>query len=69
MKARVSEQGVLIPKEFFTGIEEVEIHQHDDTIIIVAILPADPILQLGMHPIEDRVRDASTNHDHYICDL
>ncbi len=66
MKAVVSEQGVLIPKEFFVGVKEVEILQEDQTIIIVPILSSDPIFQLGTEPVEDDITDASSNHDRYI---
>lgn len=65
MIAKVTEQGVLIPKELLKGIEEVEIRQQDG-LIIVAPVAVDPIFQLAAHPIEDNVADASENHDAYI---
>jgi virulence-associated protein VagC len=65
MKTKVTEQGVLIPKRFLKGIEEVEIRREDDLILVVPVSD-DPILQLGKHPIADDIEDASENHDAYI---
>ncbi len=65
MKTKVTEQGVLIPKKFLKGIEEVEIRREDGLILVVPISD-DPILQLGKHPIADDIEDASENHDAYI---
>ncbi len=44
MKVRVGEQGVLIPKEFFAGVEEVDIQQHDLTVLVIPVVDRDPIL-------------------------
>lgn len=66
MKATVTEQGLLIPKQLLEGIQEVEIRKQNDVIVIVPIAKADPILQLGLDPIVDTVNDASVNHDRYL---
>jgi virulence-associated protein VagC len=66
MKAIVSEQGLFIPRELLKGIQAVEIHKHQNVIVIVPIAEEDPILQLGKDPIVDTIMDASVNHDHYI---
>jgi len=65
MKTKVTEQGVLVPKKYFKGIEEVEIRKENDLVVVVPITD-DPILQLGRWPISDDVEDASENHDQYI---
>jgi len=65
MKTKVTEQGVLVPKKYFKGIEEVEIRKENDLIVVVPITD-DPILQLGKRPVSDDVEDASENHDQYI---
>ena len=66
MKAKVTEQGLLIPKRLLEGVEEVEIRKHLDLLLIVPITNGDPILQLSSQPIVDSVDDASANHDHYL---
>jgi hypothetical protein len=65
MKTKVTEQGVLVPRKYFKGIEEVEIRKENDLVVVVPITD-DPILQLGRHPVSDDVEDASKNHDQYI---
>ena len=35
MKLKVTEQGVTILKEFFAGIEEVEVHQENGCLVMV----------------------------------
>lgn len=68
MKAKVTEQGVTIPKELLDGMDEVEIHRQGGMIIIVAAQEEDPIFQLGKHPVTIDVTDASKNLDHYLYD-
>jgi hypothetical protein len=65
MKTKVTEQGVLVPKKYFKGIEEVEIRKERNLVVVAPIMD-DPILQLGRRPISDDVEDASENHDQYI---
>jgi hypothetical protein len=65
MKTKVTAKGVLVPKRYFKGIEEVEIRKENDLVVVVPITD-DPILQLGRRPVSDDVGDASENHDQYI---
>ncbi len=66
MKAKVTEEGVLIPKKFLEGIEEVEIRKENGFVLVVPLVDDDPILQLGSQPVDGDVEDASENHDRYI---
>jgi hypothetical protein len=66
MRTKVTEQGLLVPKELLQGIDEVEIRKEQHVILIVPIQEEDPILQLGTQPIADEVTDASVNHDRYV---
>jgi virulence-associated protein VagC len=66
MKAKVTEQGVVIPKEFLEGIKEVEIRKTDNLIVIVPTTKSDPILALGQCPVNCGVSDASERHDRYL---
>jgi virulence-associated protein VagC len=65
MKAKVTERGVLVPKKYFKGIDEVEIRKENGYVVVEPITD-DPIHQLGKHPVEDELVDASENHDQYI---
>jgi len=66
MKAKVTKEGVVIPKEFLEGIEEVEIRKADNLVVIVPTTKSDPILGLGQHPVDCGVSDASERHDRYL---
>lgn len=68
MKVKVTEQGVVIPKELLEGAEEVEICQENGLILIKPTLMRDPILGLGKNPVVGGITDASEGHDQYIYD-
>lgn len=64
MKAKVTEQGVLIPRQLLEGVKEVEIRQN--AIIVVPVANEDPIPDLGQQPFVSDVDDASANHDRHL---
>lgn len=66
MRTKVTEDGVLLPKQWFEGINEVEIRREHNLILIEPIAETDPIFSLGTHPIVDDVEDASLHHDRYL---
>ncbi|HMD98041.1 MAG TPA: hypothetical protein VKM93_12030 [Terriglobia bacterium] len=66
IKTKITEEGLLIPKEFLEGFDEVEILKEDGQVLIVPLRSADPILQLGAQPVSGEIDDASTNHDRYL---
>ncbi len=66
--SEVSEQGLLIPKEWFMGVDKVEIIRKQDIITIRPVGKADPILQLGTEPTSCGIPDGSEAHDQYIYD-
>jgi hypothetical protein len=66
MKTKVTDQGVLLPKQWFDDVEEVEIRKEQNVILIMLSGFTDPILELGTQPVICDVTDASTNHDHYL---
>lgn len=66
IKARVTAQGVVIPRDFLDGIEEVEIRKDDRQIIVIPARQADPILGLGENPVSCGTPDGSENHDRYL---
>ncbi len=69
MRAQVTEQGVLIPREWLEGIDEVELRQEENVIVVVPVMLDDPIFELGQHPVTVDVDDASINHDRYLYQL
>lgn len=68
MRTKVTENGVLIPKVWLEGIDEVEIHKEQNIIIVVPVQADDPIFDLGKQPIRLDVEDASLHHDRYLYD-
>lgn len=68
MRIKVTEDGVLIPKVWLEGINEVEIQKAQDMVIVVPVQADDPILNLGKQPVLLDVEDASLNHDRYLYD-
>lgn len=81
-KVRVTEEGLLIPKEVTDralgeGSEEVEILEEPGRLVVAArkvedraadesARAEDPILKLGKNPVRTGSRDASTEHDRYL---
>jgi hypothetical protein len=68
MRTKVTENGILIPKAWLEGIDEVDIQQVQNMILVVPVQADDPILNLGKQPIRLDVEDASVNHDRYLYD-
>ncbi len=66
MKVRVSEKGLLIPKEFLDGIEEAEVRKQNGLIVVVPLGGDDPIFRIGKNPVESDVDDGAENHDRYL---
>ena len=66
MRTKVSENGVLIPKDLLTGITEVDIRKQNGIIIVVPAGKDDPIYDIGKEPVESGISDASENLDKYI---
>jgi virulence-associated protein VagC len=68
MRSKVTNVGVLIPKQWLEGIDEVEIRHENNTIIVIPIREHDPLLLLGTDPVTDTITDASIAHDRYIVE-
>jgi hypothetical protein len=66
MRTKVTENGVLIPKGWLEGVDEVDIQKTQNMIIVVPVQAEDPILNLGKQPIRLGVEDASSNHARYL---
>ncbi len=67
-KVKVHNEGLVIPKTYLEGVEEVEIRKENGLIFVVPITEEDPILELGKNPVPCGLSDASEQHDKYLCD-
>jgi virulence-associated protein VagC len=66
MKAKVTEQGVTIPRQMLEGVQEVDILQEEGRVVVIPILEEDPILGLGSEPVECGAPDGAEQHDRYL---
>jgi len=66
MRTKVSEQGVVIPKELLEGITEVDIRKQNGMIVVMPVGKEDPAYDIGRHPVKLGIPDASENLDKYI---
>ena len=62
MKIKVTEQGLVVPKELLEGIQEVEIRRENFKTLVI-LIKLDPVSGLGQNQIDSSVTDASENHD------
>jgi len=67
MISNVTEQGIVIPKEWLIGIEKVEIRKKNNRITIIPVEKDDPIFKLGENPVSCGITNGSEEHDKYIC--
>jgi len=61
MRSKVTEAAVILPRQWFPGVLEVEIRRENDRVVVQPFRPDDPIRELGRHPITTDVDDASLN--------
>lgn len=66
MRTKVSENGVLIPKDLLTGITEVDIRKQNGVILVIPAGKDDPIFDIGKNPVVSGVSDGSKNLDKYL---
>lgn len=66
MTAKVTEQGIVIPKEMLGMMDEVEIEKLNGIVVVRPITASDPLWDLGNDPVIEDISDASVNHDQYI---
>jgi virulence-associated protein VagC len=66
MKLKVTEEGLLIPKELLGESQEVELIQQEGQIIITPAPRQTSIWDLGSNPVECEVKDGAIHHDRYL---
>ena len=68
MVAKVTNEGLLIPKELLGSADEVQIIEEPGRLVVILEPDNDPIWNLGKNPIKLGITDASANLDKYIYD-
>ena len=66
MIAKVSEHGVLIPKQLLGTAAEVELREEPGRIVVILDPASDPIYRLGKNPVIAPETDVSINLDKYV---
>ena len=66
MVAKVTNEGLLIPKALLGSAEEVQIIEEPGRLVVVLDRSSDPIYRLGKNPVIAPETDASTNLDKYV---
>ncbi|MFQ5730763.1 MAG: hypothetical protein ACE5KM_02290 [Planctomycetaceae bacterium] len=66
MKIPVTQEGVVLPRQWFPDVDEVEVRRENGCVVVAPATPDDPIRQLGTDPISVDVSDASVHHDRYL---
>ena len=66
MRITVTDQGVVIPRDWFPDVEEVDVEKTKDAIVVKPKPARDPILELGKYPVDCDLSDGSEQHDRYL---
>jgi len=66
MRTKVSENGVLIPKDLLAGISEVDIRKQNGVIVVIPAGKDDSIHDIGKDPVACGMPDVSENLDQYL---
>ena len=67
MVAKVTKDGLLIPRSLLRGMTRVQIRRHKNRITLLSSQEPNPIRRLGRKPVAVGCADASANHDAYLC--
>ena len=59
MRINVTDQGVLIPRDWFPDVEDVDVEKTTDAVVVRPHLVRDPILELGKNPVDCGISDGS----------
>lgn len=67
MKLKVTDSGVVIPREMFPGVEEVDVRTEGGLIVLTPLRDAnDPIWEMGGDPVTVGLPEAPEDHDRYL---
>jgi hypothetical protein len=66
MRIAVTDQGVIIPRDWFPDVEEVNVEKTRDAVVVRPNLAHDPVLELGKNPVDCGISDGSEQHDRYL---
>lgn len=67
MKLKVTESGVVIPRDMLPDVEEVDVRMEGTVMVLTPLRDTnDPIWEMGNDAVICGLADASENHDRYL---
>lgn len=67
MKLKVTDSGVVIPRDMLPDVDEVDVQMEGGVVVLTPVRDAnDPIWEMGNDPVTLGLSDASENHDRYL---
>lgn len=67
MKLKVTDSGVVIPRDMLPDVDEVDVRMEGTLLVLTPIRDVnDPIWAMGDDPVTCGLPDASENHDRYL---
>lgn len=66
MKIKVTDAGVVIPRNMLPDVDEVDVRVEGETVLLTPSRDDDLIWEMGSTPVTCGLSDASTNHDRYL---
>jgi virulence-associated protein VagC len=67
MKVKVTDSGVLIPREILPDVDELDVRVEGDSVLLTPARDVnDPIWEMGKDPVTCGIPDGSVNHDRYL---
>lgn len=67
MKLKVTDSGVVVPRDMLPDVEEVDVRMEGSAVVLTPLHDVnDPIWEMGNDPVTCGLPDASENHDRYL---
>ena len=67
MKLKVTDSGVVIPRDMLPDVDEVDVRMEGTLLVLTPVRDVnDPIWQMGSDAVICGLPDASENHDRYL---
>ena len=76
IRARATEEGLVIPKRMLPDVDEFEIRRENGRVVVIPVVleaeveeeeeGEDPLLGFGSNPVDIGLDDVAENHDRYL---
>lgn len=68
MRLKVTDEGIVVPREILPDVAEVDVRVEDHVVIVTPVQnPADDaVWEMGTDPVDCGTPDGALNHDRYL---